>query len=177
MSHPGTDSGVNSGDNAHAPSVHSMQHVKATLAHLLWSQSGARDQLSDSWRSLAEIHLRIGVEHTANCDVPIGNAGHKFLGEYGTLLGHAAAMFDAVNPSIDGLLDRCQAVRMRRDRQSSLMGQLNQQARARYTWAHGLERNCSVHSRRKNTLMIFVGVSPFRESGSGKVSSCPLIVA
>jgi hypothetical protein len=32
--------------------------------------------------------------------------------------------------------------------------------RARYTWEHGLERNCPVHSRRKNTLMIFVGVSP-----------------
>jgi hypothetical protein len=40
-----------------------------------------------------------------------------------------------------------------------------------------LERNWPVHSRRKNTLMIFVGVSPFRESGSGNVSSCPLIVA
>src|SRR5829696_7296069 len=49
--------------------------------------------------------------------------------------------------------------------------------RARYTWEHGLERNCPVHSRRKNTLMIFVGVSPFRESGSGNVSSRPLIVA
>lgn len=52
---------------------------------------------------------------------------HKFLGEYGTLLGQAAAMFDAVNPSIDRLLDRCPAVRMRGDRQSGLMGQLNQQ--------------------------------------------------
>ena len=41
--------------------------------------------------------------------------------------------------------------------------------RARYTWAHGLERNCPVHTRRKKTLMIFVGVSPFRESGSGNV--------
>jgi hypothetical protein len=36
-------------------------------------------------------------------------------------------MFDAVSPSIDCLLDRCQAVRMRRDRQSGVMGQLNQQ--------------------------------------------------
>ncbi|MDF2761121.1 MAG: hypothetical protein K0S99_3756 [Thermomicrobiales bacterium] len=32
--------------------------------------------------------------------------------------------------------------------------------RARYTWEHGLERNCPVHRRRKNTLMIFVGVLP-----------------
>jgi len=36
-------------------------------------------------------------------------------------------MFDAVNPCIDRLLERCQAVRMRRDRQAGLMGQLNQQ--------------------------------------------------
>ena len=36
-------------------------------------------------------------------------------------------MLDAVNPSIDRPLDSCQAVRMRRDRQSGLMGQLNQQ--------------------------------------------------
>jgi hypothetical protein len=49
--------------------------------------------------------------------------------------------------------------------------------RARYTWEHGLERNCPVHSRRKNTLMIFVGVSPLSESGSGNAYSCPLIVA
>jgi hypothetical protein len=34
--------------------------------------------------------------------------------------------------------------------------------RARFTWEHGLERNCPVHFRRKNTLMIFVGVSPLR---------------
>ena len=49
-----------------------MRHVNATLAHPLWSPSGSRDQLSDSWRSLAEIHLRIWVEHTAYGDVPIG---------------------------------------------------------------------------------------------------------
>jgi hypothetical protein len=43
---------------------------------------------------------------------------------------------------------------------------------------HGLERNCPVHSRRKNTLMIFVGVSPpFSECGSGNAYPCPLIVA
>lgn len=33
-------------------------------------------------------------------------------------------------------------------------------ARARYTWEHGLERNCPVHCRRKNTLMIFVEFLP-----------------
>ena len=42
-------------------------------------------------------------------------------------------------------------------------------ARARWIWEHGLERNCPVHTRRKKMLMIFVGVSPFRESGSGNV--------
>jgi hypothetical protein len=30
-----------------------------------------------------------------------------------------------------------------------------------------LERNCPVHTRRKKILMIFVGVPPFREVGSG----------
>ena len=32
-----------------------------------------------------------------------------------------------------------------------------------------MERNCPVHTRRKKRLMIFVGVTPFRESGSGNV--------
>jgi hypothetical protein len=41
--------------------------------------------------------------------------------------------------------------------------------RARYTWEHGLERNCPVHSRRKNTLMIFVWEFSLQGIWSGNV--------
>jgi hypothetical protein len=54
-------------------------------------------------------------------------------------------MFDAVNPSIDRLLDRCQAVRMRRDRQAGIMGQLNQQVHLVGTElsSHDIASGCS----------------------------------
>jgi hypothetical protein len=44
-------------------------------------------------------------------------------------------------------------------------------------WEHGLERNCPVRTRRKNTLMIFVGVSPSGNLGQATISCCSLIVA
>jgi hypothetical protein len=56
----------------------STRHARASAVESIrWPRSAFI-----SWRSLAEIHLRIGVEHTANGDVPIGDAGHRLLGEY-----------------------------------------------------------------------------------------------
>src|SRR5215212_7016591 len=104
-----------------------MQHVNATLPYTLWSPSGGRDQLSDSWRVWLRSICGLGVS-TPLMACRDRQCWPQVPRRDGSLLGHAPEMFDAVNPSIDRLLDRCQAVRMRRDRQSGLMGQLNQQA-------------------------------------------------